>query len=114
MVNKLELLKQLISQNDTRLKKAEDKLTKQVDQIYNRAVVRATEEFKALEKLSPDAKVDSKEVRAIVQRAIKAYDEEFEKLVKPFEEEISKCYDESLEETSLLIGATEMPAKEKN
>jgi hypothetical protein len=113
-MNKLELLKQLVGQNDTRLKKAEDKLTKEVDQIYKRAVAKATEEFRALEKVSPDAKVDSKEVRAIIQRAMKAYDKEFEQLAGLFQAEITKCYDESLEETSLLIGANEMSAKEKN
>ena len=105
-MDKHTLLKILIEQNDTKLKNKEDQLIVEVNQAYKKAITKATEEFKALEKVSSDTKVNSEEVKKILARMIGSFRAEFEVIISPFQKELENCYDEALEESALLVASS--------
>jgi len=96
-------IKELIEQNDQKLKKRESDLITKVNEAYTKAIEAAREEFKYLEKLNPSIKPSDGQVKRILDKTMKAFSEEFDELVKPFQEAIRTSYEEGLQETSELV-----------
>jgi len=105
-MDKIKLLKNLFSQNDSELKEREDTLEALVDVAYSKAVKEAQKEFKKLAEVSPDQKVNSDEVQKLIDKTIKAFKTEFETLVEHFQKELSNQYDKAIGEAAILL-ATE-------
>jgi len=96
-------LKNLIGSNDQKLKLREQKLTKEIDAAYEKAVLAATREFKRLEELNPDTPLSSESVKRIMAKTWKAFEEEFNVLVKPVREAMIESYEEGLSETGKIL-----------
>jgi len=107
----MEDAKKLIEQNDLDLKKREDELIKEVNKAYDKAIKRAMVEFKYLEKINPKVKPSSIQVRKIVERVIKTFGNEFNKLADPFQKELVHQYEEALKESATLLALRERKAK---
>lgn len=106
-MKKEELLRLLVEQNDTKLKRTEGRLQKGIDKIYKEAVSEAFVEFHKLENVDPEATVDSEEVQKIIDKVWKAFTKKFEELAEPIQKETLDCYDEGIEETSLVVASGE-------
>lgn len=106
-MNKHELLISLISQNDSKLKSTEDRLIHDIDKAYAKAIGGASKEFEELGRVNQGVKANSADVKKILDRMIASFMEEFGALDEPFKKELSGCYEDALEETSLLLAAGE-------
>lgn len=106
-----DFLKSLIEQNDRNISKKENKLQKEIDQVYKKAIATATKKFEKMKKMHPDSKASSEEVQKVINETIEAFWKEWEKLIIPIQKETLGCYDDGVEETSLLLAAGEKEEK---
>lgn len=96
-------LKDLIGSNDQKLKLREQKLSKEVDAAYEKAVLAATREFRKLEELDPNTPLSSEKVKRIMAKTWKAFENEFKVLSKPVKEAMLESYDDGLFETGKIL-----------
>jgi len=100
MVNEV---RDLISGNDQKLKIREEKLTLEIDTIYEQAVKKAMNEFRKLEKLDTSTKLNSKEVKLIFAKALVEFQKSFKVLSEPIKEAMEDSYKEGLRETGKIL-----------
>lgn len=96
-------IKKLIEKNDEELKKREDILIRKVDAAYEEAIKQAKKEFLYLTKVNPDIKPSHEQVKKIIMRMIASFRGEFGKLVKPFQEELVRQYEDALTEAASIL-----------
>ena len=101
----MEEIKMLIGSNDQKLKLREQRFIQEVNTAYEKAVEKSIREFKKLEKLSVDTKLNSREVKLIVARALAVFQAEFEVLSEPLKEAMVESYEEGLSETGQILAA---------
>jgi hypothetical protein len=94
----------LIEKNDDKLKMRESELIDKVNARYEKAIKNAIREFKVLEKI--DSKVSNAQVRKIIEKTMKAFEEEMNKLIHPIAEATQDSYKEGLSETGQILKET--------
>lgn len=97
----------LIGSNDQKLKLREQRFIQEVNTAYEKAVEKSIREFKKLEKLSSDSKIESREVKLILARALAVFQAEFAVLSEPLQEVMEESYEEGLNETGQILAAAD-------
>jgi len=102
-------IKKVVEENDRILKNREQELIQKINEVYDKAVRKATEEFKPLEKI--DLMSINTQVKRILARTIKVFQDEMKTLVEPIAKATRESYEEGLRETGHILEAMEEEKK---
>ena len=91
----------LIKNNDVLIRKREDVLMSEINEVYIQACKKALNKFKVL-KDSKETSV-TKEISKVLDKTMEAFSNEFNKLVKPVTLSTQESYEEGLREAGQLI-----------
>jgi predicted nucleic acid-binding protein len=101
------MIREIIEQVDSIISKEEEELIRLANKRYELALKAAVKEFEALTGLGPDIKFDSESAHKIINKALDAFNEEYEKLTEPIQKAMLKSYDLGLKETGKIIEESE-------
>lgn len=107
----MEKIREVIEGVDNIISEDEEELIRLVNKRYEEALKAAIGEFKQLTELGSEAKFDSKEVEQIINKALDAFNSEYDKLTEPIQKAMSKAYDLGLKETGKIIEESEKDDK---
>ncbi len=108
----VEELRRIIESNDQKLKVREQKLIRDIDIAYEKAVKEAIKEFKYLEKLNPDVKPSNSQVKKILIKALNAFQEEYNSLIEPIKKAMEESYGDGLSEAGQILTSLERKGNE--
>jgi hypothetical protein len=97
------MIREVIEQVDNIISNEEEILIRLANERYDLALKAAVKEFKAMEKLGPDEKMDGEAVQKIIGKALDAFNQEFDRLTEPIQKATLRCYDLGLKETGQII-----------
>jgi hypothetical protein len=99
-------IQKVIEENDKLLSARELELVQKTNDAYDKAVKAATKEFEYLQKLNPNIRPNSAQVKKILARVLDAFSDEMNILVEPIAKATRDSYEEGLKETSKIVEAS--------